>query len=97
MKTIPKGTVIRIKCDTGYCGMDSEEYYKLASDYTEDELDRIAWQEGLNNAEMYGIYPDSEEDDDYDSPYSGSNIDGYWEVVSEEDLKDLNKEYITEM
>jgi hypothetical protein len=83
MKMIPKGTVIKIELDTGYCGMDTYTYYKLSQDYSEEELDNFAWDMALDNAEMYGIYPESTEDDDEDNPYSGENISGVWNVVEE--------------
>ena len=96
MKIIPKGTVIKVECSTGYCGMDNEEYFRLTSDYTEKELDEFAWGQGLCWAESYGIYPDSEEDDDEDNPYSGENIDGWWELVPSEDIAEI-EEYIQKL
>ena len=102
MKTIPKGTIIVVKCSTGYCGMDSEEYYKLTSDYTSEQLDDFANSQALENAEMYDIYPDSKdsfevrnEDDEIEEycEYSGDNIEGYWEIVPVESLSEV-EDYI---
>jgi len=96
MKIIPKGTVILVSCDTGYCGMDSHQHYRLASDYTEEELDDFVWQEALSNAEMYGIYPESyDSDEEEEEDYPGDNIGGTWEIVSEKDMPD--EKYISEL
>ena len=93
---IPKGTIIVIRCSTGYCGMDSEEYFRLSQDYSEEELEDIASQLALDNAGMYGIYPESEysEDEEEDSYYDGSDIYGYWEISSEEDATSISEEYL---
>jgi len=77
---------------TGYCGMDSHEVVEFPNDVTDLELDDHAWQEALQHAESYGIYPPSDEDFDEDgfetedSPcYSGENIEGSWEEYNPEE------------
>lgn len=89
-KIIKAGTKIVIHT---FASIGAEECiaYILESDYTERELDDIAWQEGVQYAESYGIYPMSgledmseaeveelEESGDLDD-YSDS-IEGWWEL-----------------
>ena len=89
-KTIPAGTKIVINTFAS-TGADSCTAYILTQDYTEEDLGDIAWQEGVQYAESYGIYPMSdlesmseaeieemEEDGSIDS-YSDS-IEGWWEL-----------------
>ena len=69
---------------TGYCGMDSWEFWEVPETTTEDELYDLAWQCAKDNAEMYGIYPRHEyegEEEGYneeDECYS-DNIEGSFE------------------
>ena len=74
--------------------MDGYELVEYPDDVTNDVLDEDAWQGALNNAEMYGIYPEDEEgiDEDgfpsesEDTPiYSGDNIEGSWADYDEEE------------
>jgi hypothetical protein len=68
---------IVIHCQTGQCGTDSWEFVEVHPEYTNHELDILAWQVALDNAEMYDIYPPSEEDDPEDAP-GDANICGCW-------------------
>ena len=69
-------------------GTDAAELLEVSDDTTDKELDAIANQFGLDNAEMYGHYPecerpeDMDEDDEYYDSY-GDNIDGWWETYDE--------------
>ena len=76
-KTISAGTKIVI---TTFACVGAEECnaYILESEYTERELDDIAWQEGVQYAESYGIYP-PHEDMGEDEEYS-EDIEGWWEL-----------------
>lgn len=79
---------------TGYYGMDSNEIHEYDDEVTHEILDNEAWQLALSNAEMYGIYPESDlegiSEQDYEEleesgeldNYS-SNIEGYWEDYDE--------------
>ena len=55
----------------------------------EEELDNFAWDMALQNAEMYGVYPEQEMPEDYnedDNPFDETytdNISGVWNVVEE--------------
>jgi hypothetical protein len=84
---VPKGTKIHIDLSTGYAGMDERSNYILSRDYTEDELNDLAWEMALDNAEMYGIYNandlDDEPEEDEEDNYS-YNIEGYWEIYDPE-------------
>lgn len=89
-KIIPAGTKIVINT---YASIGAEDCtaYTLSRDYTEKELDDIAWQEGVQYAESYGIYPrslyesmseeelDRDEIDLDDECYS-DDIEGWWEL-----------------
>jgi hypothetical protein len=88
-KIIKAGTKIVIGVFAGYCGTDSMNAYITSEDYTEEELSDIAWQEGLNHAESYGIYPpddenESESGDEMGDQYS-DNIEGWWELYNEKE------------
>lgn len=65
---------------TGYCGMDSHEFWEVSSTATDDELNDLAWERAKHNAEMYGIYPHEEyaEEPDFeeDSESYSDNIEG---------------------
>lgn len=70
---------IIISVSTGFCGMDVKYYYEVPDSYTEKDIDSLAEDLALSNAEMYGIYPtpedESEEGDD--TEYS-DDIEGSW-------------------
>jgi hypothetical protein len=97
-KIIKAGTKIVIGTFAGQCGTDSMEGFLLTQDYTEEELEKIAWECGLEHASMYGIYPSYEleemsdedlaeiDEDDYTD-----NIEGWWKVYNEKE----HKEHIT--
>lgn len=68
---------------TGYCGMDSWEFWEVPETATDDELHDLAWQAAKANAEMYGIYPreeylDESDFDEDDDQYS-DGIEGSFE------------------
>lgn len=70
---------------TGYAGMDAVEFCEYDDDVTDQQLDQEAWMFALQNAESYGIYPESDREDngeldeEFDDNYS-DNIEGYWEL-----------------
>lgn len=79
---------IVIHCHTGYCGMDSWQFYEVNADSTQDKRDQFAWECALENAAMYGIYPESDQPDDYDEEDSDGdsyshNIEGSWYPYNE--------------
>lgn len=81
-KVIKAGTKIVIH--TFACvGAEECTAYILEQDYTENDLNDIAWQEGVQYAESYGIYPPSE-DMDEDDEYS-EDIEGWWELYNSEE------------
>ncbi len=88
-KVIKAGTKIVIH--TFACvGAEECTTYILERDYTETELSDIAWQEGVQYAESYGIYPPSEEDDeneseDEDGDWRSEDIEGWWELYNAEE------------
>ena len=51
---------------TGYCGMDSHEFWRVPATITEDELQELCWDRAKANAEMYGLYPSEEYADEPD-------------------------------
>lgn len=85
-KVITAGTKIVIHTYACVGAKDCTAYI-LERDYTERELDDISWQEGIQFAETYGIYPPYEDMDDGDE-YS-EDIDGYWELYDSKNHDDL--------
>lgn len=89
---ILKGTKIVIGMYAGTAGTDAMEAYELTCDYTENELANIAWERGIEHADMYGVYPmsdlDGMSDDDLEeideNDYS-DNIEGWWEIYNPEE------------
>lgn len=67
--------------NTGYVGMESHSVVEYDDEVTDEELDEDAWQGAIQNAESYGIYPDSDLDDysqeDYDHMVQSGDIDSY--------------------
>ena len=78
---------IIVHCDTSICGTESHDFYIVPDTWTEDEINDFCWDCALQNAEMYGIYPTSESDDEYEEiegdEYS-DNISGWYEVYDAE-------------
>ena len=69
---------IVIHCQTNQCGTDSWEFVEVGDEYTIEELDTIAHEYALSNAEMYGIYPPCDDDTDEEAEDADDNIGGYW-------------------
>lgn len=70
---------VLIKCDTSRVGCDCESVYEFPDDTTEDQLQEYATDCAKDNAEMYGIIEDAEEEAEEsgiefveDEHYSGS-------------------------
>lgn len=77
-------TEVYIKMSTGYCGMDGHEVIEV--DYTVEELsdlnsaaaielDEMAYEMAQQNASMYGLEVDDEEEG-----VEIDNIQGNWEI-----------------
>ena len=85
---IKAGTKIVI--NTFACiGAEDCTAYILERDYTSKELEDIAWQEGLQHAESYGIYfsPHYEDEPNFDEDgdeYS-EDIEGWWELYNSDE------------
>lgn len=69
---------------TGYAGMTSHEAYLVPEGVPDDELDDWAYGGAVEHAASYGIYPPSD-DDEYESEYTGDNIEGTWRLFEEKD------------
>ena len=80
---------IVIGMHTGYCGMDSWEFYEVPDDVTDTELNDFAWDLAKQHAESFGIYPTNEfegtdeEWEEVSDSYS-YNIDGWFEEYNPE-------------
>lgn len=63
----------------GVGGFSNAEEFKY--DISDNELYEIAWDYAVNNAEAYGIYPESwrSEDEDEDDDDTYQEIGCYWE------------------
>lgn len=87
---IKAGTKIVIGMHAGQAGTDAMNAFILSRDVTTDQLDEVAWQEGLDHAASYSIYPSEDMPDDYDEEdidgdeYS-DNIEGWWELYDEKE------------
>ena len=75
---------------TGYHpSMESVEFCEYDDDVTDEQLDNDAWSFALQNAESYGLYPESDRkingelDEEFDDGYS-DNIEGSWEIYDPE-------------
>lgn len=78
--------LIVFSLDTGFIGMEGHEFDVFPDDITDDELNEEAWRRAVDHADMYGIYPRSEyendpdiTDEELDSDTYSEAIDGYWE------------------
>lgn len=69
---------IVIHCTTNTNGTDSWEFVEVYEDTPDDELDELAQEYAISNAEMYGIYPPSY--DDEEDTEGDENIGGSWYV-----------------
>lgn len=78
---------ILLTLHTGYCGMEAHEAWEIPETVSDDELDTWAWECAVEHAGRYGIYPESDEDDEdlEDSRYSGHNIEGSWRIFEDKD------------
>ena len=66
----------------GQAGTDAHEAFAYPDDVTEETLNEEAWQFGIDNAEMYGIYNANEyteEEIAEDEESYSDNIEGWWE------------------
>lgn len=82
---------IIVHCNTDICGTESHDFYIVPDTWTEDEINDFCWQCALENASMYGIYPNEnlseefEEDESFrDGNFYSDNIEGYYEVYDAE-------------
>lgn len=79
---------IIIHLSTGYCGMDSHQFFEINADATEDDITEFCLDLAKDNAEMYGIYPEEEMPDDIsedDMAQYSYNIAGYYEDYNPEE------------
>ena len=90
-KIIKAGTKIVIGMYAGMAGTDSMEGYVLGMDYTEDDLNDMAWQYGVEHASSYGVYPQYELEEMSEEELSevnednySDNIEGWWELYDAE-------------
>ena len=85
--------------DAGFAGSDAHEVYWVTQEqwdiYTGkakgyDTLADFAWQEAVEHAASYGVYPaeakpeDYDEDEDYGGDEYSENIEGHFELYDEE-------------
>lgn len=70
---------IVIHCVTNQAGTDSWEFIEVEDSYTDEDLEKLADEVALTNAEMYGIYPpDYSVDADEEDEEGDENIQGVW-------------------
>ena len=59
-------------------GMDYCHAAYFEDDVTDAELDELAWDYAVQNAEMYGFDYDTEAEGDYETVTNGEDIEGWW-------------------
>ena len=69
---------IVIHCTTNTVGTDSWEFVEVPKDTSVREIDELAQEYANDNADMYGIYAPSEDDDDEAAAEADENIGGIW-------------------
>ena len=88
-----KKVILRLTCGTGMDSTDAflvtqEEWNLYQSPGNKDPLGQYAWEEAVQFAESYGIYPTSDMPEDYDEDdgdeYS-DDIDGWFEEYDPEE------------
>lgn len=75
----------------GYCGCDFKDYQVFDDDITDSDLEEIAHDLGMENAESYeyvvtGWYNDFESQEERDDYYG--NIDFGWEEITKEEYEE---------
>lgn len=78
---------IFFKYRTGYCGSDGYDCLDLPDNYTDEDLDEMAWEQAIEHASRYGYYLCDEECEDINCEYEHpgtTNISGSWEVYDPE-------------
>lgn len=66
--------------------MSSHEAWIIPEGVSDNELDDWAYYKAIDHAEMYGVYPPSDNEDEDDEPeYPGDNIDGHWRLFEDKD------------
>lgn len=71
---------IVIHCTTNTIGTDSWEFVEVEDSITEEELNDLAYEYALSNAEGYSIYPPSDSSgwDEEDDEEADDSIEGTW-------------------
>lgn len=75
---------IVIHCQTNTVGTDSWEFVEVDINSTKEDLDDLAYEYAVGKAEMYGIYPPSDDDTDEEAENADYNIEGCWYDYSAE-------------
>lgn len=72
------------------CGVGTKtaEAYLVPDDVSQKILDDYSWQRACEHADMYGVYPRSDQPEDRDEEDEGDSysddIEGWWEEYTEE-------------
>ena len=73
---------------TGYCGMDSHEFWEVSETATDDELNELCWERAVDHAGSYGVYPRDEYADEpefEDGDQYSDNIEGSFQDYDPEE------------
>jgi hypothetical protein len=73
---------------TGYCGMDSHEFWEVSETATDDELNDLCWERAVDHAGSYGVYPRDEYADEpefEDGDQYSDNIEGSFQDYDPEE------------
>ena len=76
---------IFVKTGTGFIGEEGYEVIEVEDNYSEEEINDIAYQMACDQASMYGheVGTYDDEDDEY-SEYSDDQLEYYWEDYDSE-------------
>jgi hypothetical protein len=64
---------------TGYCGEEAADALSVPENFTEEEINDIAWEMAVDNAESYGreLEPDDDPEDEVDYAYPDFSVHKY--------------------
>lgn len=69
-----------VHCTMSSVGSENYEAFVMENDATKAQIEEVAWQIAVENAEMYGYYPPCyAEEDGIEEDEIDEGIDGFWE------------------
>lgn len=72
---------IVIFADTGLCGTGATYFYEVPDTLSNDYIEELCWEVAKRHAEMYGIYPRCEYEDDESITEEELDSDTYSDAI----------------